>query len=159
MEEYARSRGVARRAIQQAIVSGVIKLIDGKVDPEQADASWGVLRRASRLGQYQHGEAGKRAAQSKVAVALARLRLMKQRCDTTRERYVDRAEAIDTGRREAEFVIAMLEAAPADYADTLARELEIRPEVTRRILERFITLALIEIGDLPRAAVRDAERA
>ena len=42
---------------------------------------------------------------------------------------------------------------------TLAAELEVSREVALRILERFIGLMLVEIGDLPRQAIRDAERA
>jgi hypothetical protein len=137
----------------------VIRLVAGRVDPEQADNSWGVARRASRLGQYQHDDAGVRSAKAKVAVALGRLRLLKQRVDILREKYVDRAEAVTVGEREAIYVLDGLRAAPANYADTLAGELAIAPDVARRILERFIGLALVEIGDLPRQAMRDAERA
>ena len=44
---YARSCGVHHRAIQYAIETGlIIRQPDGSIDPEQADASWGVLHRA-----------------------------------------------------------------------------------------------------------------
>jgi hypothetical protein len=159
MEEYARSRGVARRAIQNQVVTGVIKLFDGKVDPEQADNSWGVARRASRGIVHIHDDAGARSAKAKVAVALGRLRLAKQRVDTLRERYVDRAEAVAVGESEAVYVVDALRAAPAAYAPTLAEEMGIPPDSALRILDRFIGLTLVEIGDLPRQAKRDAERA
>ena len=159
MEQYANSRGVARRAIQQAVLSGVIKLFDGKVSPEQADQSWGVARRASRGAIHQDTDAGRRSAKAKVALALARLRSLRQRLDATREKYVDRAEAIAVAEQEANYFLHCLRAAPAGYADTLAAELSISPEAARRILDRFVGLTLVEIGDLARAAKRDAERA
>jgi hypothetical protein len=45
------------------------------IDPQQADRSWGLIRRASRLAERQDDEAGVRSARSKIVVALARLRL------------------------------------------------------------------------------------
>jgi hypothetical protein len=159
MAEYAHSRGVAHRAIQLQVVNGVIKLVDGKVDPAQADASWGEIRRGSRGIVNVQNEAGARSAKSKIAVTLAKLRLLKQRLDIMRERYVDRAEAVAVGEQEAAFVVESLRAAPAAYSATLAAEMGIPDEVAGRILDRFIGLTLVEIGDLPRQAKRDAERA
>jgi hypothetical protein len=156
---YSQSRGIDRKAIQRAIASGVIQLVDGKVDPEQADNSWGVARRASRGAVHIHDDAGARSAKAKVAVTLARLRLLKQRVDTLRERYVDRAEAVAVAEAEADYVLEGLRAAPAAYAPTLAEEMGIPDDTARRILDRFIGLTLVEIGDLPRQARRDAERA
>lgn len=38
--EYARQRGVTPEAVRQAVLSGRINLIDGKIDPEVADIQW-----------------------------------------------------------------------------------------------------------------------
>lgn len=38
--EYAAHRGVAVSAVQKAIETGRISLIDGKIDPEKADKEW-----------------------------------------------------------------------------------------------------------------------
>ena len=38
--EYARQRGVSPEAVRQAILSGRINLIEGKIDPEVADIQW-----------------------------------------------------------------------------------------------------------------------
>jgi hypothetical protein len=40
LREYGRRRGVTLGAVQKAIKSGRIKLVDGKVDPEVADIMW-----------------------------------------------------------------------------------------------------------------------
>ena len=47
-----------------------------------------------------------------MAIALGRLRLVKQKVDTMRERYVDRAEAVAVGEREAVYVLDALRASP-----------------------------------------------
>ena len=44
---YARSWGVHHRAIQYAIEVGlIVRLPDGSIDPEQADAEWGAMHLA-----------------------------------------------------------------------------------------------------------------
>jgi hypothetical protein len=44
---YARSWGVHHRAIQYAIEQGlIVRLPDGTIDPDQADADWGTLHLA-----------------------------------------------------------------------------------------------------------------
>src|SRR5262245_47610330 len=92
LRQYAKTRGVALRAIQQAVEAGTVRLVDGRMDPEQADNSWGVSRRG-RMG-VQDDDVGRRSARAKIAVTLAKLRLVKERYETARERYVDRGEAI-----------------------------------------------------------------
>jgi len=155
--EYARRRGVALQAIQRHVASGIIQLVNGKVDPVQADNSWGLIRRART--SKQDDEAGQRSARSKVVVALAKLRLSKQAFETKRELYVDRAAALELAAKEADLVLAFFRNAPAAYAETFATELCIDAAVGLRILEKFMGLALQEIGDLKTQAIRDTERA
>ena len=76
-----------------------------------------------------------------------------------KERYVDRAEAVETHRREADYILDSLRAVPAAYATTFAEQLHITPDLGREILDRFMALVLAELGDIRRQAVRDAERA
>lgn len=38
--EYARRRGISHMAVQRAVSSGRITLVDGKVDPDLADRQW-----------------------------------------------------------------------------------------------------------------------
>jgi hypothetical protein len=166
IREYSRTRSADRNSVRHAISTGLIVVDDdGRIaDPAQADRDWGSIRRAAYVRSptrtaRQDNEAAARAAEAKIAVTQAKLRLLKQRLDTEREKYVDRAEAIEVGRFEARYVINSLKAAPAGYADKLAAEMAIDPEVARRILERFMTSVLVEIGDLEQAAVRDAQRA
>lgn len=157
MREYARLRGVAHRAVQHHVETGTIRLVDGMVDPKQADEAWDLIRRA-RV-EVQDDDAGRRSARAKVAVTLAKLRLAKQRFEALNESYVDRAEAIVVGRREAEHILDCLRAAPAAHAAAFAAALDIEPERARRILERFFGYAVAELGNLAAQAERDAERA
>lgn|SRR5262245_56003033 len=157
LREYARRRGVALQAIQRHVASGVIQLVNGKVDPVQADNSWGLIRRARTA--HQDDEAGQRSARSKVVVALAKLRLLKQSFETKRELYVDREAALELAAKEADLVLDFFRAAPAAYAEIFATELCIDVTQALRILDKFMTLALEEIGDLKAQAIRDTERA
>ncbi len=166
IREYSRTRGADRNSVRHAISTGLIMVDDdGLIDSAQADASWGAVRRSPYLVRSptrtagQDSEAAQRSAKAKVAIALARLRLLKQRFETERERYVDRAEAVAVGEQEANYVLDGLRAAPGSYAPTLAEEMGIPLETAQRILDRFIGLTLVEIGDLARQAIRDAERA
>src|SRR5215471_18728545 len=100
---YARLRGVDPKAIRRAIATGVITVDgNGKLDVAQADRAWASTRRASRMGRYQHSDAGTRSARSKIVVALAKLRLAKQRYETMRELYVDREAALELAAKEAD---------------------------------------------------------
>lgn len=158
---YARSRHADPHAIRRAVQAGIIQLDDdGRVDAEEADRAWASTRRSSRLARHAHNGEGVRSAQAKVALAVARLREARRRFEAQRARYVDRAEAVVVGRAEAEYVISALRDAPdGPHAESFAAELRIPLEDARKILEAFITKALLEVGDLPGQAVRDAERA
>ena len=161
VRSYAASRGADPKAIRQAIQAGVIlRDADGTIDPVQADELL-VGPRPPRLAWHRQSERRRRrrSAQAKVDLAAAKLRLLQQRHDELADRYVVRSEAIAQGEREAVYVLDGLRAAPAAYAATLAEEMDIPPETARRILERFTAAVLIEIGDLTRQAIRDAERA
>jgi hypothetical protein len=157
---YARARGADEHAIRRAVADGIIALdAEGKIDPDQADAAWASTRRASRLGVRQLDDAGVRSARSKIAMKLAQFRMLRERFEQERERYIDRAEFIEVAGSEASYVVDALRAAPAAYAATFAAELSIEPALARTILDEFMNLALAEIGDLRRQAIRDAERA
>jgi hypothetical protein len=160
IRRYAASRGSDPKTIRRKIAEGVIvRDADGLIDPHPADESWNVARRASRLGQHQDDDAGRRSARAKVAVTMSKLRLLKEDFETQKERYLDRAEVIETHRREADYILESLRAVPAAYAETFAAQLHITPDLGREILDQFMTLVLAELGDIRRQAVRDAERA
>jgi hypothetical protein len=159
MRSYARSRNADERAVRRAVADGIIHLVDGRVDPEQADAAWASTRRASRMGARQLDDAGVRSARSKIAVKIAQFRMLRDRYEAARERYIDRAEFIEVAAAESRYVLDALRAAPATYATAFALELAIEPGVAKDILTEFMTLALAEVGDLVAQAVADAKRA
>jgi hypothetical protein len=155
--QYAKTRGADRKSIRRQIQKGVITLLNGRIDPEQADASWGRIRRA-RIA-VQDSDDGKRSANAKIAAAVAKLRLAKDRFEAARERYVDRDEAVRVAGVETDYVLAALRAAPARHAAAFAQGLAIEPRVARRILTRFVAAVVSEIGDLRAEAIRAAEAA
>lgn len=46
--EWARCRGFSRQYVTQLIKMGVVRLIDGKIDPDQADAALAAVREPAR---------------------------------------------------------------------------------------------------------------
>jgi hypothetical protein len=158
IKRYARLRNVTQHAIQEQIARGTIRLVDGKVDIAQADASWGLIRRTRNRDQVDD-DVGQRSARSKVLVAQAKLRLHGERFAAQRERYVERTAAIKLAREEADLVLRTLRRLPADQAGSLAAELDIEREQARLILQGFVKRTLAELGDLRQQAVRDVERA
>jgi hypothetical protein len=160
IRSYARARSADEQSVRRAVRDGVIALdAEGRVDPTQADASWGLIRRGSRLGARQIDDAGVRSARAKIAVAIAKFRFVKDRYDAAADRYIDRAQFSEVAASEADYVLDALRAAPAIHAAAFAVELAIDPMVAREILTEFIQLALGEIGDIRQQAIADAKRA
>ncbi len=156
---YSASRAADRKSIRRKIADGTIVLDkNGRIDPEQADAAWASTRRASRMGQYQNGEAGAHSAVAKVAVAAAKLQLATAKFETANARYHDRAEAIRVARAEARYALDALRASPdSAAAEAFAAALGIDSATARTILRQFVDRALAEVGDLEQQAVHDAE--
>jgi len=157
ISEYARTRGVHRQAVQHQIRIGVIVLVDGKIDPEQADASWGRVRNARITAQ--DDDDGKRSARAKIAMAVAKLRAAQERFQQSRDRYGDREEAVRVAAAEADYVLAALATMPARHAAAFAAALGIDSAVARDILDNFTALVIAELGDLRAQAIRAAEAA
>jgi hypothetical protein len=155
---YAKARGVSEVAIRNQIHAGVIRQPrPGFVDVEQADAAWFRIRRA-RVA-IQQDDAGTRAAAAKIASVAVKLQLARVQFDGARERYVDRAAAIEQAGLEVAAFLAALEEIPAARAAELARLVGVRPAVARKLLQRFMAAAIAELGDLAGDAVRIARAA
>jgi hypothetical protein len=155
---YAKARGVSHSTIHRAIEKRIIvPTADGRVDVEQADATWGRLRRATEVDTEKADSESRRNATARIAAAAAKLRLAKQRFDAESSRYVDRVEALKTGAYEAEYFLAALAAAPAVHVDRFAQRLDVAPDIARQILDHYIERVLTEVGDLRDEALRVAE--
>lgn len=157
--QYAEARNADEETVRHQIRIGVIKPpVRGLIDVEQADQSWGRIRRA-RIDVPKNDDQGRRSAEAKIVGGLAKLRLAKDRLDATKERYVSRKDAVTTAGEEIAAFIAALEEIPKRHAVALAAALAIDPAVARSLLERFIRLAIDELGDLQGEAMRAAEAA
>ena len=153
---YASHADVDRKTIRRQIAKGVIKLdAAGRIDPAQADASWGRVRLARSMKP--ESDAGRRSATARVAAGIGRLRLAKDRLDVDRERYIERAEALRYSANEADFFVAELRRWPRRHAAAFAEQLGIDDATARRILTRFVASLLTEAGDLRAEAIRRAE--
>jgi hypothetical protein len=155
---FAKARNVAPKTIRYAIGKRLILLnSDGRIDPEQADATWGRLRRVREIDTEKQHEESRRNTTARIAAAAAKLRLAKQHLDSEQARYVDRVDALRVGAYEAEYFLAALAAAPDVHAARFIETLGIAPAISRQILGRFIEVALAEVGDLRAEAIRTAE--
>ena len=152
---YAKARGAAPKSVRRAVQKRLIVLdAEGRIDPEQADATWGRLRRIREIDSEKAQEESRRNTSARIAAAAAKLRLAKSRFDAEQERYVDRVAALKVGAFEAEYFLAALAAAPAAHVDRVLARLDVSPEIGREILDRYIERVLIEVGDLPDEALR-----
>lgn len=155
--QYAKDNQVDPATIREQVAKGVIKLTNGRISRAQADASWGRIRRA-RIGM-QNDDDGRRSATAKIAGAIAKLRLAKDRLDAARERYVSRSDALSVAGDDVGLFLAALQAVPQQHAAALAAALAIDPATARHALDRFMTLAIGELGDLKAEAIRMTEAA
>lgn len=156
---YAKSRGVSHSTILRAVSKRIIVLdSEGRVDAEQADATWGKLRRHTEIDTEKADAESRRNTSARVAAAAAKLRLAKHRFDGEAARYVDRVEALKVGAYEAEYFLAAFAAAPAAHAERFIARLGCEPALGRLILDRFVAVALTEVGDLRDEALRAAEQ-
>jgi hypothetical protein len=155
---FAKSRGVAPKTIRRAVQKRLIVLdANGQIDPAQADATWGRLRRVREIEGERANEDSRRNTSARIAAAAAKLRLAKHRFDGERERYVDRVDAMRVGVYEAEYFLAAFAAAPAVHEQRFIEQLGVDPALARVILARFTAVALTEVGDLRDEALRAAE--
>ena len=145
---YGRARDASEATIRHAIRKGIITPVRGKVDPAQADASWGQIRR----GRYNEGA-------SKIRRAKARLELQRDQLDRLSQKYASRAEAIAEYEREAAFVLDALRKMPAQEAAHVAEQLSISTEKARRLLDDFAEMCRQDLGDLRRRLVNVVHRA
>ena len=60
IREYAKTKGVSHTAVQKRVRNGRISLVDGKIDPAQADAQWEQNRdiRQQERGAHSRGKFG-----------------------------------------------------------------------------------------------------
>lgn len=93
---YAKARGAAPKSVRRAVQKRLTVLdAEGRIDPEQADATWGRLRRVREIDSEKAQKASRRNTSGRIAAAAAKLRLAKHRFDGEQSRYVDRVEALN----------------------------------------------------------------
>jgi hypothetical protein len=156
--QYAKMHRVSEQTIRNAVAQGLIIMpTSGRIDIDQADASWAIQRR-SRMTTQQTDQ-GRRSAEAKIVVGIAKLRLAKDKLEGVRERYINRAEFAAQANAEVQQFIVWLREIPDRCTAEFAAVLEISPTVAHQLLARFIDLCIVELGDLAEEAVRTAETA
>jgi hypothetical protein len=174
--EYARRRGVSHTAVQQAIASGRISTVHGKIDPAMADRQWQQNTDQSKprnriTGQPKHrrapdglpqpmrllatvgadGEDGAAIGYTRARAAreLYQAQLAKMELDRQRAALV-RADEVKVGAfNMARMAREKLTALPERVATVIAAARV--PEEVQRILEEEIERVCREISDANRA--------
>ena len=137
--EYARRRGVSRQAVAAAINEGRITLVDGKIDPERADAEWAERTTGRRGGTL--ADARRRLTEAKAALAELELSIR-------RGEYMAIQDVLAEHRKMLERLRAVLLAAPGKYAHrVLGIETLRQAESALRAIIDDLMLALSEVGD------------
>jgi hypothetical protein len=165
--EYAKARNVSGETIRHQINLGSIRRVArGRIDVEQADASWGRVRRAPGSGRpprtaarvsVQQDDQARRAAEAKIVAGFAKLRLAKDRLEQVREQYLNRKEVTAQAIAEAHAFLAALDDIPRRYSQQLAELTGLEPARAYELLARFNKTVKAEIGDLAAEAARTAE--
>ena len=140
---YARARHASEGTIRYHVRAGAIRLRDGKVDPQQADSAW-ARRRHNRPSR----DPGSQAAAARLRKMRAKLALARDQAAKLDDKYAERSVAVAQYGAEADYVLDALRAMPALEAEHVAQQLAISPEKARQLLDEFVRLCLIDLGDL-----------
>lgn len=150
---YAKLRGVAKRTIQHAISTGLVILSqDGKVDSDQADASWWQAHQARMKGQGVRPTS--RIVRAKVVAGAAKVQLASHRFGQMEATVIDKATVIADAEEQAGVLLAALRRLPEE-AEALATQLQCSTETAAALLARLADSILHDLGD-PVAEVRAA---
>jgi len=136
--QYAKSRGVAPRAIEEQIEKGNIRLRKGRIDPRQADNAYAP----SRSMISGRDDPGQRSARSKIAVTRGTLAQEREQLQALGARYGRHDDALELAHSRADEVTSGLRALAKDDP----------------LFARFVELVLDDLGDLRAQSTADVER-
>lgn len=157
---YAKLHGCTPKTIRNAIDAGIIKRIGrGVIDKDQADRSWGSLRRVRVATDDDTNDTGRQSARAKIAGGIAKLRLIRHKFEHLQKRHLDRQPAVDDLLGDVEKLLVALRTFPAAEAAAVAGQLGIDEAIARDLLSEFLDQVLVELGDLAGEARAAAETA
>jgi hypothetical protein len=150
---YAKSRGAGTQTIRDAVARGQIQVSGGRVDPAQADQSWGRTRR-SNIARVQSSEAARQSAESKIFAGLAKLRAARDQFETARDQYIPRDAAAAQSAADVALFRQLWSTMPERRAAELAGMIGIEVDVARILLDEFVRRLVGEFADLEETARR-----
>ena len=124
--DYAIARGVNPSAIYQAVKKGQIRLVDGKVDPDEADATWYRRHLQRQDGRRSGAEAEARREQAVTQSTAAKMVMTRKKAETMREVTIDRDKSqaeIGGAATEAENYVFECAALDDDLLEAIAVDL------------------------------------
>ena len=142
--EYAQSRGVRPGAIWQAVQDGRIPAgADGRIDPEQADATWFRRHRQQIEARQISAEAEARREHALVQSTVAKIQMTRRRVERLRARLIER----DKGQAAIGALIERLHAALPGFVDNA-------DAADVALLRDVVAIVAAELGDLHAEALR-----
>jgi hypothetical protein len=123
---YAKARNADEETVRHQIRNGTIKMLSrGRINPDQADAAWGRVRK-SRIS-VQSDDAGRRSAESRIIAGFAKLRFAKDQFEIARDRYIARSDAAAQLAAEIATFHRLWSEMPQRRAAELAASMSMRP--------------------------------
>lgn len=136
--EYAQSRGVTPGAIWQAVQAGRIPThAGGRIDPAEADATWGRRRKARQDFGEQSSAAEERRERALLQSTIAKIQMTRRRAIQLREKLVERDRETQAINALLSQLYAAVGAIPEGAAPTDAA-----------LLEEAIAAIIADLGDL-----------
>ncbi len=145
MAAYARHRKVNRSTITRAVAGGLIKLVDGKIDPSIADVEYQSSPTRTTQASKSVQTASSPLAQSRAVkegyhARLAKLEWERRSGETVSRADVER-DAFEAARRLRDAILAV----PDRVAAILAAESD--EFLVHKALKRELSIAMKTIGD------------
>ncbi len=118
--QFARKCGVSRQRINDLVKSGVVNLVDGRIDPEAADRAIAANADPSKAKKLRPAKSDFQAARAVKEYYLAQLRKLEYEKESGQlvEKEQVKKDAFDTGRRVRDALLNI----PDRVAATLSTE-------------------------------------
>jgi hypothetical protein len=163
-KDYADARGWSKQYVNQLIKKGRIHLVDGEIDPEQADRALGQTRDPSRaaafrtdgMGESANAATGPKLDAARVHGSFAKARTVREHYRALKERLeyeqaagnlVSKAEVHDEYFTLARMTRDRLVQGMHDIAGTLAMQFKIDEATVRGHLIERVTGLLNSVAD------------
>jgi hypothetical protein len=153
--EAARRLGVVKSSVHYQRVRGNFAYgADGLLDWEEVQSKWQSQRPAAV-----NPESARREQTARVTSAVVKANFGKVRLAHLERSYMERTEARESLRLEADSLVERLGSIPDAIAENLATQFDIDLDLAEDIIARVMQTALVEVGDVQTETEQMVEKA